>query len=314
MAFILAQYGLDSLGVVARNKTMKEKNGNISADEMADVYLKAFVKKLSREERKSWTEKIYGNPDLRNEALYKASASYRTWLTNFIDHVDKSKYKSTSEGYVPASILKLRMVLEEIPVGFIRDELDYRYTTAVFNMVKDTVAKEKVYREFMARSKSTQHLEQLQNDYDNYKMMTSNAVSPDFSYGDVDGKMVTLSSLRGKYVYIDVWATWCVPCKAEIPSLQKVEHDYNAKNIVFVSLSVDYLKDEDTWRKYVKQNKLSGIQVRADKDFKSDFIKKYNINSIPRFILLNPEGKILSGDAYRPSDVKLRAQLDRLLD
>jgi len=63
----------------------------------------------------------------------------------------------------------------------------------------------------------------------------------------------------------------------------------------------------------MKENKLSEIQLMADNDFSSDFIKKYNINSIPRFILIDPKGKIISGDSYRPSDQLLRDQLDILL-
>jgi thiol-disulfide isomerase/thioredoxin len=143
--------------------------------------------------------------------------------------------------------------------------------------------------------------------------MISKSPSPDFNYSNVDGKMVSLKELRGKYIYIDVWATWCAPCKAEIPFLTKVEEDYHGKNIHFVSLSVDGIKDKNKWISYVKEHQLQGIQVMADKDFSSDFIKKFNINSIPRFILIDPKGNIVDADAKRPSDPQLRKQLDTLL-
>ncbi len=95
--------------------------------------------------------------------------------------------------------------------------------------------------------------------------------------------------------------------------LQKVEKDYHGKNIEFVSLSVDKQADKGKWEKYVKENKLGGIQVIADKDFESEFIRKFNIAAIPRFILIDPKGKIVSGDALRPSDPALRDLLNKLL-
>jgi len=125
--------------------------------------------------------------------------------------------------------------------------------------------------------------------------------------------LVRLSELRGKYVYIDIWATWCVPCKAEIPFLSKLESDYSTKNIVFLSLSVDHSSDKAKWVSYVKNNRLGGIQVIADKDFSSDFISKFNVASIPRFILIDPVGKIVFANAARPSDPGLRNHLDHLL-
>ena len=114
-----------------------------------------------------------------------------------------------------------------------------------------------------------------------------------------------MSDLKGKYTYIDVWATWCGPCKVEIPYLKQIEEDYKDKNIQFVSISIDKLKDRDLWKNMIKEKELGGIQLLADKDWQSSFLKSYDIKSIPRFILLDPEGKIVSAAAPRPSDKKL---------
>ena len=139
-------------------------------------------------------------------------------------------------------------------------------------------------------------------------------VSNGFEYENHAGGKTKLEDLRGKYVYIDVWATWCGPCRQEIPFLQKVEAKYEGKKIEFVSISIDEAKDHAKWVKFVTDKKLGGIQLMADKNWLSDFIKSYGINSIPRFILLDPEGKVISADADRPSDAKLVAQLDKLLN
>ena len=122
----------------------------------------------------------------------------------------------------------------------------------------------------------------------------NNKPSALFDYENQKGGKTSLESLKGKYVYIDVWATWCGPCRGEIPFLQKVEEKYKGKNIEFVSISVDVEKDHDKWKKFVDEKQLGGTQLIADKDWKSDFITSYGINSIPRFILLDPNGVIVS--------------------
>lgn len=141
----------------------------------------------------------------------------------------------------------------------------------------------------------------------------NNSKAPNFDYENAAGGKTTLASLKGKYVYIDVWATWCGPCRAEIPSLKKMEEKFHNKNIEFVSISVDTDKDHEKWKTFVKEKELGGIQLFADKNWLSDFIKAFNINSIPRFILIDPSGTVVDADAARPSDPKLEKQLSSLL-
>lgn len=133
--------------------------------------------------------------------------------------------------------------------------------------------------------------------------------SPSFSCPDINGKMVSLADLKGKYVYIDVWATWCGPCRGELPSLKKLEEDYAGKGIAFVSLSCD--KDKAAWEKMVKSGDMKGIQLHMGPQ--DEFMNQYMINGIPRFILLDKEGKIIKADAPRPSDPEIRVLFDELL-
>ena len=141
----------------------------------------------------------------------------------------------------------------------------------------------------------------------------NNSKAPNFDYENAAGGKTSLESLKGKYVYIDVWATWCGPCRAEIPSLKKVEEKYHGKNIEFVSISVDVDKDHEKWKNFVQEKQLGGTQLFADKNWLSDFIKTFNINSIPRFILIDPKGNVVDADAARPSDPRLEQQLSSLL-
>jgi len=143
--------------------------------------------------------------------------------------------------------------------------------------------------------------------------------SPSFeNYENIKGGKTSLADLKGKYVYIDLWATWCGPCKKEIPSLKEVEAKYHGKNIEFVSISLDdgrgYKADtkeasaiaaNEGWKKMIADKEMTGVQLFADNGFASTFAREYGVNSIPRFLLLDPKGNIIDADAPRPSSPKL---------
>jgi len=108
-----------------------------------------------------------------------------------------------------------------------------------------------------------------------------------------------LKDFRGKYVLIDVWATYCSPCKKEIPFLEKIQEKFKNKNIVFVGIATDGVKEE--WIKFLDQNKLKGIQLIMDRKWIS-FMHRYQVSTIPRYILLDKEGKIVNMNMPLPSD------------
>ncbi len=138
------------------------------------------------------------------------------------------------------------------------------------------------------------------------KMPKTGQAAIDFTYPDKDGNEFSLASFKGNLIYVDVWATWCGPCKAEIPSLQKLEADYHDKNIIFMSVSVD--TDKEAWEKMVVEKELGGVQLWADGW--SQITKDYAIFGIPRFMLFDAEGNVISTDAPRPSDDDIRELLD----
>jgi thiol-disulfide isomerase/thioredoxin len=137
-------------------------------------------------------------------------------------------------------------------------------------------------------------------------------ISPKFNFPDVNGKLVSLDDLKGKYVYVDVWATWCAPCKKEIPFLKELNSQYEGKDLEIVSLSIDKIDDKEKWLAMVKNENLQGIQLLANQEWNSDFVKDYNIQGIPRFILIDKDGKIVDANAPRPSDPKLIELFNKL--
>jgi len=134
-----------------------------------------------------------------------------------------------------------------------------------------------------------------------------------FTYKNENGKEVSFSDFKGKLVYIDVWATWCSPCKKQIPFIKQLEKDLHGKDIQFVSISMDKQKDHGKWKQFLKDEKLTGVQLFSDDAFNTRIAKDYKINAIPRFLLFDKEGKIVDANAKRPSDPALKKQLLKLL-
>ena len=145
---------------------------------------------------------------------------------------------------------------------------------------------------------------------DSWNLVRNGKLSPDFKACDLNGKTYTLADFKGKYVYIDLWATWCGPCRREAPFFQKLIKEYEGKNITFISLSTDAKKSD--WINMLSKQKMSGVQLYLGAG--SDFQKAYRADGIPHFILLSPEGIIISNNMLRPSSEDIRNYLNKLLD
>ena len=132
--------------------------------------------------------------------------------------------------------------------------------------------------------------------------------APTFKYLDINGKEVSLSDLKGKYVYIDIWATWCGPCTGELPHLKELEKKMHGKKIVFVSISCD--KDKAAWEKMVKEKGLEGVQLHNGGD--RAFMDAFGVKYIPRCILLDKGGKVVNANKTRPSNAETEKTLKAL--
>ena len=144
--------------------------------------------------------------------------------------------------------------------------------------------------------------------YDKWDLSKPGRKSPDFKAVDPEGKEWTLADFKGRYVYIDLWATWCNPCKKELPHLKALEERFKDAQIAFVSLSTD--GDKEKWEEMVRTTDMTDIQLYIGP--RSSFQKAYNIDGIPRFILLDKEGVIISNDMSRPSSPETVPYLEGL--
>lgn len=173
-----------------------------------------------------------------------------------------------------------------------------------------------ILREFYANCKDPAYRNQI------HEILTENSITVQAKKGSnsllsLDGKTIqdlyaVMKKHRGKLVIFDFWASWCGPCRSEMPSSAKLKTDYKGKNVVFVTISTDgNILD---WKKAAKEETLESdnefLLLNADQ---APFMKQYAINSIPRYILFGKNGKVINDNAPRPSDPKLKVLLDRSL-
>ncbi|GAA0528719.1 TlpA disulfide reductase family protein [Chitinophaga japonensis] len=118
--------------------------------------------------------------------------------------------------------------------------------------------------------------------------------APDFTLPDPSGKMVKLSSFRGKYVLVDFWASWCKPCRMENPNVVKAYQQYKDKNFTILGVSLD--KKKEAWVQAIQADGLTWNHVSDLKFWDSAVVPLYGINAIPTNFLLDPQGKIIAAN------------------
>jgi peroxiredoxin len=116
----------------------------------------------------------------------------------------------------------------------------------------------------------------------------------DFTQNDTLGNPVSLSSLKGKYVLVDFWASWCGPCRAENPNVVKVFNQYKDKGFTIIGVSLDRPNAKDKWIKAIHDDGLAWNHVSDLKFWDNEVAKQYGIKAIPQNLLLDPQGKIIA--------------------
>lgn len=143
-------------------------------------------------------------------------------------------------------------------------------------------------------------------------ILTGGVVAPNWVAKDTNGKQVSLSSFKGHYVFVEVWATWCAPCVKEIPHFMKLASKCRSKNISFVSISIDTNIEE--WKSFVEKREGEVIHLIDTNGFKSQFMKDYYFDGVPQFMLFDPQGKVVDVKMPRPSDITVQKKLYNILN
>jgi thiol-disulfide isomerase/thioredoxin len=151
---------------------------------------------------------------------------------------------------------------------------------------------------------------QLESSYNEHIAFTQKSIAPDIEMVDPNGNVRRLSDLRGKYVLIDFWASWCNPCRMENPNVVRVYNAYKDKGFDIFSVSLD--TEKDRWKKAITADNLSWENHVSDlKGWQSDVVSQFQFNGIPHTLLLDPEGKIIATNLRGPAlEQKLKEVLD----
>ncbi|MCH6235139.1 TlpA family protein disulfide reductase [Cognataquiflexum rubidum] len=242
------------------------------------------------------------NPELLRVEFYVYLTQRRIGsLANDIMKADSSITAfEMAEWIAIDSLIKVPEMGDFFKYGSIKRSMEYRGPLHV----------EEVYNKFILENSTPKYVKRLEKVKAKWEPISPGKTVPDFTFTDIKGDSVKLSDLKGKLVYIDIWATWCGPCIAEHPNWDKVKEEYKDKPVVFLTVSIDDTREP--WEKMVKNKKMDGLQWFAANAWQSELTQFFMVNSIPRFILLDKEGKIIDPSTERPSG-NIREILDKHL-
>jgi len=301
---------LDSLSGISTDLRKREEanihyNYLIYLDQYPDVNTKLLGSKAKNLEFGEIVQELK-ELDYSNNGDFQYSQAYVVLTGQYFD--DRISERIENRDYERDSAFF--SVMDSIPEGPIRNSLLYGSARVALT---DSGDAKNYYNNFMALSTNDFHKKAITETFEKLKRVLPGESSPSFvDYENFAGGKSSLQDFQGEYVYIDLWATWCKPCLEEMPALERLNREYREKGIKFVSISIDKRNDYQKWRKMVDDRQLGGTQLIADKAWESDFVQSYEIKSIPRFILLDREGKIIDAKASRPSSGKLEDQFKSL--
>ncbi len=214
--------------------------------------------------------------NFKDTVAYRNSTAYQNLLdAHFNRLVNEDTYESGDNDH---TLLFVKKVDDSLPDGYAKDKIMVDYLQFGLKPNKNM---DEVFNIYKNSNPNPENLVKLTERYNKLKTITEGKPSPTFDYENYKGGTTSLADLKGKYVYIDVWATWCGPCLREIPALKETEKDYHGKNIEFVSISIDEPKDYEKWKQMVNDKSLAGIQLMADNNWNSKFVQDYGIFGNP---------------------------------
>ena len=224
---------------------------------------------------------------LTNESLL-SSREYVKYLKYQLTREDKSD-EDESTKYLHA--------LTKLSKGSFKDKLLYKELYKLMEETSNVLERKQVIETYLPSLGNRIYAQRIQTKSEELERISKGKMATNFKSVKEDGTPVELTDLRGKFVVIDVWATWCGPCKQQSPYFEKLAKKYAKENVQFVSLSIDGKKED--WLVEVKSKSKHVLNVYS---VNQDFLKGFMINGIPRFILIGTEGEIVNARMPRPSD------------
>ena len=234
---------------------------------------------------------------LNNEDLF-GTKDYRSFLLDYIYFQGNCNHGKNRDCSNDIADFVLSSITNSAIKNFLLTEIVYRYIWEN-NGLDGADYLLSVFRKECSDKNKIAYMEEV---ISNWEKLLPGKPAPDFSVVGRDGNMYSLKDFKESYLYITVWATWCVPCKSELPYLNVLQEEYRGKNIKFISIVIDKYHES---RRFMGENMDEFTFI----DVANEFNENYMIISVPRFVLIGPQGDIINSNAPRPS-----GQIKQLLD
>ena len=192
----------------------------------------------------------------------------------------------------------------------LKELLDAKFIYSYLSSAVLTPSVDTIYNLWQKSFPNSEYRTLLYEKYQAIKTLESGIAAPEIYGITPEGDSLFLSTLKGKVIYIKVWATWCAPCIKSFPDWNNLQQEFaNNDSIVFLSISID--KDIDKWRDMVASRKLPGININTDsKRIREDYL----IPGIPRYLLIDQYGRVVDAIASSPTEGRIQDEIIKLLE
>jgi thiol-disulfide isomerase/thioredoxin len=230
--------------------------------------------------------------DLHTEVIGRILPSYSSLY--YQDSILRKYYRGLKQGWNWAYI---DAVLTNIENREVQEHFIYKKLSSGVSL--DYKSSDSLVTWFDSWAIDSSYTNKLNKQYNLWMTLSAGNKAPVIEGYDTLGNLVRSSDFIGNYIYVDVWAAWCGPCRNEMPDFEKLKKKYSDEKVTFMSVSVD--ADEDRWRSMLIDSNMTGYQLSAVGKLDRQLSSDYNIQGIPRYILIDPAGNIINADADRPT-------------
>jgi peroxiredoxin len=213
----------------------------------------------------------------------------------------KVKYDTIGLAQFRYDVQNLKTQRRMHEVEFIKKHPDYLVSVealkdAVGYLPDDIPPYDKLFNGLNKEVRKSKEGVALKKTIDGFMAVRIGAEAPLFQQADTSGKMLNLKDLRGKYVLIDFWASWCGPCREENPNVVKAYEQFKDKNFTVLGVSLDKAEKRDAWLKAIKDDGLAWYHVSDLKFWSNAVAQLYSVRSVPQNFLIDPKGKIVGAN------------------